>query len=188
MQKHNKAKTRIMNYAVITNSEIKKLNGVSKALAKILTLIFAGILSLSAFSQLSSKSNHITLKLKVYLESEHSFSDMADNLTVRVDEMIDRSIAEHEMKAGRFSLKLSVDKHYVLYFSQEGFETKSVVFSTVGADKNSKYIFRADVMLKRSTENSFPDRNSVASVKFDYMSKDKFIINENYSRINYSVK
>ncbi|MBL4658183.1 MAG: hypothetical protein JKX73_09300 [Flavobacteriales bacterium] len=159
-----------------------------KVLTKVLTLVLASIMSLSAFGQTEVASDAITLKLKVYLESSHSFSDMADNLTVRIDEMIDRTISEQENKDGRFTLDLEVDRHYVLYFSQKGYETKSMVFSTVGADLEVKYTFRADIMLKRLSGDLVADHNSMASVHFDYMYKNEFVINENYSRINYSVK
>ena len=158
-----------------------------KELIKVLLLIFIGLMSLSGYSQVNSKNKGVTLKLKVYLESPHAFSDLADQLTVRVDEMIDRTVVEYD-KSGRFSLNLSMDKHYVLYFTLEGYETKSMVFSTVGADRGYKYVFHIDVMLKRSTENSLHGQNSMASVKFDYLNKNKFVINENYSRIKYSVK
>lgn len=159
-----------------------------KPIAKVLTLIIAGLMSLSAFSQTKDQPEAITLNLKVYLESEHSFKDMADNLTIRMDEMIDRTITEQENKDGRLSLALATDKHYVLYFSQEGFETKSMVFSTVGADKESKYIFRADIMLKKSSVEQQADHNSMASVRFDYINKNEFVINDNYSRIQLSIK
>jgi len=121
-----------------------------KDLLKLLLLIFVGLMSLSAYSQSNSKQEGVTLKLKVYLESKHAYADMADRLTVRVDEMIDRTVVEYDKKSGRFSLNLKMDKHYVLYFTQDGYETKSMIFSTVGVDRSSKYVFRADIMLKRS--------------------------------------
>jgi len=159
-----------------------------KEIIKITLLICTGLLSLSAYSQDNSKENYVTLKLKVYLESQHAYADMADNLVVRVDEMIDRTVFEYDKKTGRFSLKLNMDKHYVIYFTQEGYETRSMVFSTVGADQHSKYVFRADIMLKRSDATTSESQSEMASVKFDYMNKNEFVINDNHSRIKYSVK
>ena len=155
---------------------------------KILVLIIIGFFTLSAYSQDDSKKEGVTLKLKIYLESNHSFGELAGHLTVRIDELIDKTVFEYEKKTGRFSLNLSMDKHYVLYFTQEGYETKSMLFSTVGADKNLKYIFRADVMLKKVDAKNVIDHTAMASIKFDYMNKNQFVIHENYSRIVYSVK
>ena len=135
------------------------------------------------------QNNKVILKLKVYLDSKHPYSDMTDNFNLRVDEIIDRSITESTIKSGRISMELKLNKHYIIYLSRNGYETKSLVFSTVGARIASKNIFHADVILRRIGDEEYNEKNqTVASVKYDYMNSQQFIIKEADSKINFMVK
>jgi len=154
----------------------------------ILTIILLSCLGLISVAQDAKPTGHITLKVKAYLESKHVYSDMADNLTVRVDELLNKSIKEFKKRSGRFHLDLKPNKHYIIYFSQDGFETSSLVFSTVGVDPAEKHIFHVDVMLKRMQMDESDYYNSAAAIRYDYLNSNNFIIQENDARIYHKVK
>jgi len=121
----------------------------------------------------------VTLKVRVYTKSPDNIAGMAHDISVRVVEIIDKSIWKYSKRSGRFSMILEANKHYFIEFKKDGYESRTLAFSTVGINTAKKHLFKTDLLLTRVGSERSGAFNSFASITYDYLNNNNYVLSGN---------
>jgi len=144
-------------------------------------------LGLSCWAQ-EIRPETVTVKFRVLLETDANHSKKASNLSVRVDETFDHGYRDYEVNSGKFSMEVAPNKQCLVLLSVDGYETKSVLLSTVGFQSGNKHVFRLIITLDRVGSSNYVYPNQSVLVKYDYIETSEFVIRNGGESVSHLVK
>jgi len=105
-----------------------------------------------------------TIQATIILFYDYSANWKYGDFDIKVVDMTTNNEVGFTQASKSFSIGLERDKHYMIYFSREGYSTKFIEVSTDGANTDFEHVFFVDMVLAKKSQSKETELNYPSAV------------------------